>query len=58
MSSSKPEAPQMQIDGASNGVPTEGVRVALLTAGPSGGPAGGAERHFQGLHDGLVAIGC
>jgi len=36
----------------------KGVRVALLTAGPTAGPAGGAERHFQGLHDGLVAIGC
>ena len=35
-----------------------GVRVALLTADPVAGPAGGAERHFQGLHDGLVAIGC
>ena len=36
----------------------QGVRVALLTAGPTAGPAGGAEQHFQGLHNGLVAIGC
>ena len=34
------------------------IRVALITAGPSAGPQGGAERFFQGLHDGLKSIGC
>lgn len=39
-------------------MPYQDVRVALLTAGPSSGSLSGAERHFQGLHDGLVSIGC
>ena len=36
----------------------DGMRVALLTAGPSSGTTGGAERLFEGLHDGLISIGC
>jgi glycosyltransferase involved in cell wall biosynthesis len=35
-----------------------GKRVALLSAGPSGSPSGGAERFFQGLITGLKSIGC
>jgi len=34
------------------------VRVAVLASGPSSGSVGGAERHFQGLFEGLRAIGC
>ena len=35
-----------------------GKKVALLIAGPSSGPTGGAERFFQGLINGLKSIGC
>lgn len=34
-----------------------GVKVALLTAGPRNAPAGGAERFFQGLYDGIQSLG-
>lgn len=36
----------------------EGLLVALLTSGPSNGAAGGAERLYQGLLEGLRSIGC
>ncbi|UOD50373.1 glycosyltransferase [Orrella daihaiensis] len=42
---------QVQVDYA-------GLKVALLTAGPSAGPVGGAERFFEGLYEGLQLIGC
>lgn len=35
-----------------------GISVAVLTSGPSSGPAGGAEQLFQGLLEGVRAIGC
>lgn len=34
------------------------LRVAVLAAGPSRGALGGAEQHFQGLLEGLRALGC
>ena len=34
------------------------LRVAVLTAGPSTGELGGAQRHYDGLRDGLLEIGC
>jgi glycosyltransferase involved in cell wall biosynthesis/GT2 family glycosyltransferase len=36
----------------------ERLRVAVLTAGPSTGVLGGAERFYQGLLGGLLEIGC
>ena len=36
----------------------EQLRVAVLSAGPSSGVVGGAERFYQGLLDGLIDIGC
>lgn len=36
----------------------KGLRVAILTAGPSAGTRGGAERFYAGLFDGFKEIGC
>lgn len=35
-----------------------GLKVAILTAGPSSGEKGGAERFYDGLFQGFKAIGC
>lgn len=36
----------------------QGLRVAILTAGPSSGAHGGAERFYEGLFQGFKEIGC
>ena len=36
----------------------EDVRVAVVASGPTTGSVGGAGRHFQGLLEGLRAVGC
>jgi len=36
----------------------QGLRVAILTAGPSSGAQGGAERFYAGLYQGFKEIGC
>lgn len=36
----------------------QGLRVAILTAGPSSGARGGAERFYEGLFQGFKEIGC
>lgn len=36
----------------------DGVRVVVVASGPPNGSVGGAEQHFQGLLEGLRAIGC
>lgn len=36
----------------------QGMRVAILTAGPVGDIKGGAERFYSGLHEGFIALGC
>lgn len=35
-----------------------GMKVAILSAGPSGGERGGAERFYAGLYEGFRTLGC
>lgn len=36
----------------------QGLHVAILTAGPSSGEQGGAERFYSGLYEGFKSLGC